>query len=151
MPSPGVTTYSRQRSRIIFRRLSVFAKWVYVETAAAVSNEPDDVDHDLRGIASLVEKSLLRRVDQRGGDSRYVMLETIREFGLEQLRDGGDEDATLRRMAAWCLALAEQAHREIWGPMHGRWLTAWKWSTTTFVLVLAWSVERVARQKSPSG
>jgi predicted ATPase/DNA-binding CsgD family transcriptional regulator len=128
--------------QVIFRRLSVFASGSTLETAAAVISGPDDVDQDLlEAIASLVEKSLLRRADQPGGDSRYVMLETIREFGLEQLRDSRDEDATLRRMAAWCLTLAEQAHREIWGPLHGHWLTRLETEHDNIRAVLAWSVE----------
>jgi DNA-binding CsgD family transcriptional regulator/tetratricopeptide (TPR) repeat protein len=36
------------------------------------------------------------------------MLETVREFGLEQLAASGEEDATRRAHAAWCLDLAER-------------------------------------------
>ena len=44
----------------------------------------------------------------RGGEARYGMLETVREFGLEQLAASGEEDATRRAHAAWCLGLAER-------------------------------------------
>jgi predicted ATPase/DNA-binding CsgD family transcriptional regulator len=126
----------------VFRRLSVFGSGFTLESAAAVVRGVDETESDLlEGVASLVEKSLLRRVDQSNGDSRYVMLETIREFGLEQLRDSGDEDATRRRMAIWYLALAEQSHREIWGPMHGQWLARLEAEHDNIRAVLAWALQ----------
>ena len=128
--------------QMVFRRLSVFASGSTLEDAEAVVSELQDVDSDLlKGIASLVEKSLLRRVDQADGSSRYVMLETIREFGLEQLKASGDEDATRRRMTDWCLALVEQSHREIWGPLHGQWLARLEADHDNIRAVLAWAVE----------
>jgi non-specific serine/threonine protein kinase len=129
--------------QVVFRRLSVFASGSTLESAAAVVPDPEEVASDLlEGISSLVEKSLLRRVEQADGDSRYLMLETIREFGLEQLRASGEEDATRRRMAVWCLTLAEQSHREIWGPMHGQWLARLETEHDTIRAVLAWALER---------
>jgi non-specific serine/threonine protein kinase len=128
--------------QIVFRRLSVFASGSTLESAAAVIGGPEEVDSDLlEGIASLVEKSLLRRVEEADGDSRYLILETIREFGLEQLQASG-EDVTRRRMAAWCLALAEQSHREIWGQRHGQWLARLEAEHDNIRAVLAWSLER---------
>jgi non-specific serine/threonine protein kinase len=75
----------------------------------------------LDGVGSLVDQSLVDLVwqteppdggapgDERAGDApRYRMLETVREFGLEQLAATGEEDATRRAHAAWCLDLAER-------------------------------------------
>jgi predicted ATPase len=60
----------------------------------------------LDGIASLVDTSLLRQVPGVGGEPRYRMLETAREFGLEQLAASG-EDASIREWhAGWYLELA---------------------------------------------
>jgi predicted ATPase/DNA-binding CsgD family transcriptional regulator len=126
----------------IFRRLSVFSNGATLEAAEAVVSDPDDGERDLlERIASLVDKSLLRRVEQPDGNSRYVMLETIRSFGLEQLRIGGDEVETRRRLAAWCLDLVDQSHREIWGPMHGQWLARLEAEHDNIRSVLNWSVE----------
>ncbi len=58
---------------------------------------------DVDGIASLVDKSLLRRT----GD-RYWMLETIREFALERLREHGTHEELRRRHADYLLAGAEE-------------------------------------------
>ena len=63
----------------------------------------------LDGLTSLVDKSLLQRV---GGSAhrepRFSMLETVREFGLEQLGESGELDEVSRLHAAYFLALAEQ-------------------------------------------
>jgi tetratricopeptide (TPR) repeat protein len=69
----------------------------------------------LDGIASLLDKSLLRRETTAAGEPRLGMLETIREYGLERLADSGESDRARRQHAAYFLALAEQAEPELWG------------------------------------
>ena len=77
----------------------------------------DDLSHDPRPttldlISSLVDQSLIQRQDGPGSEvdaePRYVMLETIREYGLERLAAGGDERAARTRHAAYYHALAER-------------------------------------------
>jgi non-specific serine/threonine protein kinase len=58
-------------------------------------------------VASLVDKSLLRQVPSVAGEPRYHMLETAREFGLEQLTASGEEEAIREWHAGWYLELAE--------------------------------------------
>ena len=70
----------------------------------------------LEFVSSLLDKSLLRREDDDGDEPRFVMLETVREFGLERLAASGEEEQARRRHAAWCLDLAERAERVILGP-----------------------------------
>lgn len=69
---------------------------------------PDDVDV-LDGIASLVDKNLVRQVDGSSEAPRFVMLEMIREFGLEQLAAHGEETEFRDRHAVWHLDMVEQA------------------------------------------
>ncbi|HEU0114876.1 MAG TPA: LuxR C-terminal-related transcriptional regulator [Thermomicrobiales bacterium] len=89
----------------LFRRLAVFVGGFTLAAAeAVVGDEAGDV---LDGIASLADKSLLRRIEHGAVDPRYGMLETVREFGSEQLATSGAEAATRRRHAAWCMTLAE--------------------------------------------
>jgi predicted ATPase/class 3 adenylate cyclase len=84
--------------RRLFRRLAVFAGGWTLAAAEAVC----DADLDL--LESLVDKSLLRR-----SCGRFVMLETIREYAVEQL-DGSDEaEAIRRRHAEFFLELALSA------------------------------------------
>ena len=63
----------------------------------------------LDGIGALLDSSLVRRRAQPDGESRFAMLGTIREFGLEQLEANGETDLIRRRHASWCIDLAEAA------------------------------------------
>jgi predicted ATPase/DNA-binding CsgD family transcriptional regulator len=92
----------------LFRRLAVFVGGFTPEAAAAVGGVTDEVGL-LDGIGSLVDKSLVRQDEGPGGEPRYRMLETIREFGLERLEERGEVGPARRAHAACCLALAEDA------------------------------------------
>jgi predicted ATPase/transcriptional regulator with XRE-family HTH domain len=96
-----------------FARLGVFAGGCTQTAAVAVG-----AAHHLE---SLVAKSL---VTQEGppDEPRYVLLETLREYALEQLIARGDEPDALRCHAAYYLALAEQAEPEIFGSNQRVWL-----------------------------
>jgi predicted ATPase/class 3 adenylate cyclase len=80
----------------LFASLSVFVGGCTLEAAEAVCAA--DVD----GLASLVNKSLVRQSGER-----FWMLETIREFALERLREHGTHDELRRRHADYFLAGAE--------------------------------------------
>ena len=84
----------------LFANLSVFRGGCTLETAELVC------DADLDTLASLLDKSLLRRRTGQLGEERYWMLETIREFALERLREGGLEDELRRRHAERMLQIA---------------------------------------------
>ena len=71
------------------------------ERATAVTGEPT-----LDGLAALVDKSLLQVVQT--DPTRYRMLETIREYGLEKLDDAGEAEAARTAHARWFAALAER-------------------------------------------
>ena len=93
----------------LFRRLSVFVSGCTLEAVEAVCNTKSDLELEvLEGMASLVDKSLLQRVERREGESRFVMLDTIREYGSERLAASGEEAATKRAHAAYYLVLAEE-------------------------------------------
>jgi predicted ATPase/DNA-binding XRE family transcriptional regulator len=94
--------------RAIFRRLSVFAGGCTTVAADAVVGSQESVDDDILGeIDALVDHSLLRSLIQADDEPRFRMLETVREYGLEQLALAGEEDATRQRHAAYFAALAE--------------------------------------------
>jgi predicted ATPase/DNA-binding XRE family transcriptional regulator len=88
--------------RGLFRRLSVFVGGCTLEAAEAVWSAAGDLDVDLfHGISSLVDKSLLLHFQGADGEIRFGTLETIREFGLEQLTISGEEEATRSAHVAW--------------------------------------------------
>jgi predicted ATPase/class 3 adenylate cyclase len=94
----------------LFARLSVFAGGCTLDAAEQVCAADLDV------LESLVDKSLLRR----SGD-RFWMLETIREFALEQLEESGGAEDLRHRHSAYFLELAELAKPEL----HARSSPVW--------------------------
>ena len=86
--------------RMLYRRLAVFVGGCTLESAEAVANARGDLDIEVfDGIASLMDKSLLRQEDGPDGRPRYLMLETVREYGLEQLA-ANDEENWVRQQHA---------------------------------------------------
>ena len=96
--------------RALFARLGVFAGGCTIEGAEAVCSAAGGLPLDLLdGIDSLVQKSLLRQVEGPGGDARFTMLETIREFAQERLHELAEAPALRRAHADAFLAMAEAA------------------------------------------
>jgi predicted ATPase/class 3 adenylate cyclase len=95
----------------VFARLAVFAGGCTLDAAQEICAA------DFDAIASLVDKSLLRRT----GD-RYSMLETIREFAAERLDQLGDADEVRDRHATYYVSLAERARPELRGREATTWL-----------------------------
>jgi predicted ATPase/DNA-binding SARP family transcriptional activator len=90
----------------LFRRLAPFVGAFAAETAAEVADQP--FEETWAGIESLVAQSLLYRpVDV--GEARFAMLQTLREFAVEQLELNGELEATLGRHAGFYLGLAERS------------------------------------------
>ena len=76
----------------------------------------------LDSVASLLDKSLLQQREQEGEEPRFLMLETIREYGLEALEASGGLEVTRQAHADYYLALAEDAEPELAGPQQALWL-----------------------------
>jgi non-specific serine/threonine protein kinase len=120
--------------RALLRRLSVFAGGWTLEAAEAIcadvagvslsvsplgpSIRPDEI---LDLLAHLVDKSLVV-VEDRGGEARYRLLETVRQYGREKLIESGEEAVLRGRHLNWVLARAERAEPELRGPDQGVWL-----------------------------
>ena len=107
----------------LFRRFAVFVGGGTLEAAEAVCNTGRDLGIDLfEGLSSLVDKNLIQRVDGPDSESRFTMLETIREYALERLEASGEESATRRAHAAYCLVLAEEGNPELSPAERSAWL-----------------------------
>jgi predicted ATPase/class 3 adenylate cyclase len=105
----------------LFRRLSVFSGGCTLEAIEAVCR-PDELGMDaINGIASLHEKSLVRR-DEAAGDLRVGMLETISEYARERLKVSGEAAEITAAHSAYFLNLANSAAEHLRGPGQHSWL-----------------------------
>lgn len=126
----------------LLRRLSVFVGGCTLEGAEAVCDTKSDLDLDLLdGMASMVDKSLMQQVEQAKGESRFAMLETIREYALEKLSASGEDASTRRAHAAYCLVLAEEETTERSGGEAAEWLERFSFEHDNFRAGLDWLIE----------
>src|SRR3984893_14622519 len=126
----------------LFRRLSVFVGGCNLEGVEAVCDTKRDLDLDLLdGMASMVDKSLVQQIEQGKGESRFVMLETIREYALEKLEVSGEEALTKRAHAVYCLVLAEEETRKQSGAEGVEWLERFAIEHDNFRAGLEWLTE----------
>jgi predicted ATPase/DNA-binding CsgD family transcriptional regulator len=95
-----------EQERRLWARLSVFAGGFDEEAASAVCSGAGLPSECIaENLASLVEKSIIQRDSDRQ-PVRYSMLETVRQYGRQRLRDLGEEVELQRRHRDWVLALA---------------------------------------------
>ncbi|HET8851782.1 MAG TPA: tetratricopeptide repeat protein, partial [Ktedonobacteraceae bacterium] len=127
----------------LFRHLSVFVGGCTFEAVEVLSTELDgEAGQALDGVASLINKSLLQQTEQDGNEPRLLMLETIREYGLEVLSASGEAETTQHAHAAYYLTLAEKAEPELEGSQQVAWLERLEREHDNLRAVLAWSLER---------
>src|SRR5205823_6423583 len=133
----------------LFGRLSVFVGGCTLEAVeglyTALGDPPAEV---LDGVTSLLDKSLLLQTEQEGEEPRLLMLETIREYGLEALTANGEMEGGRRAHAAYYLALAEEAEPELEGPQQVTWLERLEREHDNLRAAMQWSLEqRGTRQR----
>ena len=114
----------------MFQRLAVFVSGFTLEAAERVCNAEGDLTHDmLDTVSSLVDKSLLSQMptwvrpeEMADGETRFGMLQTIREFGLELLEELGEAESVRARHAEYYRALAMEAEPKLTTAQQGEWL-----------------------------
>ncbi len=128
--------------RRMFSRLSVFAGGAELDATDVVVNPKGELGLDtLDGLASLVDKSLVRSVDIPQGEPRFVMLETIREYGLERLSESGDESTIRRRHAEHWAHVADEASEALQGPEQGLSIRQLELDHDNFRSALTWALQ----------
>jgi predicted ATPase/class 3 adenylate cyclase len=124
----------------LFRRLAVFAGGFTLEAGTEVA-DPDGALDAFAGVASLLDKSLLRQEEGRSDEPRFRMLETVREYGLERLEESGEATDVRAGHAAYFGALAERADEGLQGPDHGLWFATLEAEHANVLFALEWLVQ----------
>jgi predicted ATPase/DNA-binding XRE family transcriptional regulator len=140
--SYGLLTATQQKA---LRRLSVFVDGFTGPAAASICalspEEPAGADFD-DVLAALLDKSLLRTAPhQSTGDAdepRYGLLETIREYGREQLREAGEEPAARDRHARFYREMAEASFGPMYSGVRRPWIEALTAETGNLDAALSW-------------
>jgi predicted ATPase/Tfp pilus assembly protein PilF/DNA-binding XRE family transcriptional regulator len=131
------------REQWLFRRLSVFVGGASLETIEILFSiwEQQTIDV-LDVVVSLLNKSLLQHGERESDDSRFVMLETIREFGLECLLAKGELDDIQHTHAMYFLALVEQAGPFLRGAGQLVWLERLEQEKDNLRAALGWLIDK---------
>ncbi|MDQ2713634.1 MAG: tetratricopeptide repeat protein [Chloroflexota bacterium] len=133
----------------LFERLSVFAGGCTLEAVEAVCAALDgEVGSALDTISSLLDKSLLRRETQDAGEeSRFTILETIREYGLEVLAASGEMEVVRKAHGAYFMAFAQRADEQLWGPEQALWLGRLEQEHDNMRAAMQWSLEQTGSER----
>lgn len=102
--------------RRLLRSIAVFAGGCTLEAAMRVGDAQE------ASLLTLVDHSLLRRFDASGGEARFVMLDTVREFALDRLAESGEWETVRGRHAMWCLDLVTPAEAAIGTGAQQQWI-----------------------------
>jgi predicted ATPase/DNA-binding CsgD family transcriptional regulator len=133
--------------RWLFRRLSVFVGGLSLDAAEWVAggDSAPDSRHsptDLDLVGALVEQSLLRKDVGPDGDLRFSMLETVREYALEQLGLSGEEEALRDQHARWFAAFADEADVMLQGDDQLTWLARLENEHDNMRSAMAWALAK---------
>jgi predicted ATPase/DNA-binding CsgD family transcriptional regulator/transcriptional regulator with XRE-family HTH domain len=156
--SNGLLDHAEQAA---FRRLSIFVGGFTLEAAEAIvgvgcrgsgvgggdlrllvpdTQHPTPIITTLDRLHSLLDKNLIRSASGAGGEARFQILETIREFGLEQLSASGESDAIQEQHARFFLALAEEGERHLVERVQRVWLDRLDVEHDNLRAALSWSL-----------
>jgi predicted ATPase/DNA-binding CsgD family transcriptional regulator len=128
-----------EKEQALLRRLAVFAGACTLEAVEAVcAGGGFETSEILDLLTQLLDKSLVQ-VENREGEARYRLLETVREYGRVRLSEAGETDETQRRHRDWYLAFAERAEPEMRGPNQIAWLERLEENHDNFRAALEWS------------
>lgn len=125
----------------LFRRLGACVGGWSLEAAEALD---DDAVGVIDRLESLIDHSLVQRLDDLEGAPRYAMLETLREFALEALAGSGEADALRQRHAQHFQHLALAAAPHVTSAARGPWLARLRAEQNNLRAALQWLVHERA-------
>ncbi|RXS66634.1 ATP-binding protein [Streptomyces sioyaensis] len=111
------------QERLLWSRLSVFSGGFDLDAVDQVCSGTGIERGQVLGVlVGLVDKSVLA-CEERGSRMRYWLLDTLRQYGREQLAASGEEHALRERHRDYYRTVAEQAEAEWFGPDQMGWFT----------------------------
>jgi len=97
-----------EQERLLWARLSVFAGGFEEDAVTGVCSDPRlPAGRIVDVLGALVEKSILQRQLRGNSPPRYWLLETLRQYGRQRLRELGEQTVTQKRHLGWIRALAK--------------------------------------------
>jgi predicted ATPase/Tfp pilus assembly protein PilF len=132
----------------LFLRLAVFSGGCTLDAAEAILPRESEQLDVLEGIASLVDKSLLRQGELTDGTARFSMLETVREFALSELSASDEHEPLRRSHAKFFVELAEELEPRLSGPDAARCLNRLTQEHANLRAVLEWSLAATSSDAS---
>jgi predicted ATPase/class 3 adenylate cyclase len=132
-----------ESERLLLRRLSVFAGGWTLEAAEEVCVGQDDILSyavlDL--LTQLINKSLVVVMEHsQSGETRYRMLETIRQYAREKLLEAGGSEIVRQRHLAYFVKLAKQAEPELYRSNQVFWLNKLDDELDNLRMALEWAL-----------
>lgn len=125
----------------LLRHLAIFSGGFTLEAAQRIANHEQPAE-TLAGISSLLDSSLLVQLEHDAIAPRFGMLETIREFALEQLAGNSEADQVRHRHSSYFLELAEAANAAMEGPEHGTWTLRLRADQDNFRTAIRYSLDQ---------
>ncbi len=105
----------------LFRSLSVFAGGISLEAIEAIHQPGSSGRPALDVLGELVDHSLVIAMPSTSAETRYSLLQTLRDYGLERLAAEGEEETARLAHAMWYIALAEAARPHLVGRGQAAW------------------------------
>jgi predicted ATPase/DNA-binding CsgD family transcriptional regulator len=135
----------------LFRRISVFAGSCTLQALESIyTTLGDEAEGVLDRVASLIDKSLLQRVEMQTNEAepRLTMLETVHEYGLECLNASEEEQAVRSAHAHYYLELAEEAEPALEGPQQAHWMELLEQEHDNLRAALLWSLTQAEHEQA---
>lgn len=127
--------------KVLFRRLAIFSGGFRLESAETIGGfEPLQIEV-IDGVTSLIDNSLLVQKELPDGETRFRMLEVVREYALDSLDSRGEAGEMCRRHAAFFLALGEKAEPHLKGAESVKWLDRLEEEHDNLRSALRWALE----------
>ncbi len=126
----------------LFRQISIFRGGCTLEAIEAIfGSGQEQTLHIVNVVSSLLDKSLLQQTEQEDRQPRLAMLDTIREYGQDCLRESGETEECQRAHALYYLGVVEEAGQHLKGIRQIEWLRRLESKQENLRAALQWFIE----------